>query len=73
MVLLKSRKKMKTKNALALLIGVPLAVWIGGVCLDAAKITGNLTTPLTKGVLDLWFLVAVYFGFVWLTKKKPKA
>ena len=61
---------MKTRKALTLLIGIPLAIWIVGVCLDAAKVTGNLTTPLTKDVLDFWSLAAVCFFIIWLAKKK---
>jgi hypothetical protein len=45
-------------------------IWTVGVCLDAAKVTGNLTTPLTKDVLDFWSLAAVCLFVIWLTKKK---
>jgi hypothetical protein len=61
---------MKNRKGVALLIGIPLAIWIAGVCLDAAKVTGNLTTPLTKDVLDFWSLMAICFFIIWLTKKK---
>lgn len=64
---------MKTnRKLLALIIGIPLAFWIVGVCLDAAKITENLTTPLTKDVLDFWSVVVVCFLVYWIIKRKKK-
>jgi hypothetical protein len=61
---------MSTKKLLALIIGIPFAIWILGIFLDASKVTGNITTPLTKFVLDFWLLVAVCFVVTRLTKKK---
>jgi len=62
--------KTKTKKLLALIIGIPLAIWILCVCLDAFKVTTNLTTPITKDVLDFWMIAAVCFFLYWIFKRK---
>lgn len=60
---------MKTRKLLILLISVPLAIWIVGVCLDVAKVTGNLTEPLTRFLIDFWFLAGVIVFIIWQIKK----
>ena len=48
---------MKTnKRVLVLIVGVPLVIWVIGFCLDFFKVTGNLIVPLTRDVLDFWFI-----------------
>lgn len=63
---------MKNWKLLVLIIGIPLVIWITGMSLDMAKITENLTTPLTKGVLDFWFIAAVCLLVYWIFKRKKK-
>ncbi len=66
------------KKFVTLIIGIPLAIWIVGFCLTVFKITGNLITPLTKDVLDVWFIAAILFLINWIInsinkgKKQPK-
>ena len=67
-----------TKKVLALVIGIPLAIWIVGFCLTVSKVTGNLITPLTRDVLDVWFIAAALLLINWIInlinkgKKQPK-
>jgi hypothetical protein len=60
------------KKVLVLIVGVPLIIWIIGFCLDYFKVTGDLTTPLTRDVLDFWFIAAICFLIYWLFKRKKQ-
>jgi hypothetical protein len=62
---------MSNKKLLALIIGIPLVIWGIGFCLDAFYVTGNLVTPLTKGVLDFWLIAALCY-FVYRIFKRKK-
>lgn len=55
---------------LAAIIGIPLIVWAIGVYLDVIEVTTNVATPLTKFVLDFWFVTGICFLIVWLAKRK---
>ncbi len=68
---------MKTnRKFLALIVGIPLAIWIVGFCLTIFNVTGNLITPLTKDVLDVWFVAAALFCITrvvqWINKGKKQ-
>lgn len=65
--------KSKSKKLLALIIGIPMVIWIVGICLDALKVTTNLTTPLTRDVLDFWFISIVCLFVYWIFKRKKQA
>lgn len=60
------------KKFLSLIICIPLAIWIVGFCLTVSKVTGNLVTPLTRDVLDVWSIAAVLFFINWIIHRIKK-
>jgi hypothetical protein len=61
---------MKMGKLIALLFGVPLAIWVLGVYLATTNATEEpAITLLTRTVIDFWALAAVCVFVIWLIKK----